>query len=231
MGPKTFFTSKEAKRILSLSDCALMHEREKGSLKYSKKGNSFLYEINDLDLVIKHPIAEQIINWYINKHDVEINNFPAEQSTVYEIASLLKNILIPINDKFGAVIITYGFISAPLNSFIQRNSKAGTCPSLDQHSGHELNTKGARICPRGGVSCDFIVSGHESDMNIIAEYIVNNLEYDKIYYYAKNRPLHVSVSNEMQKHLQVMSLSTNGRRIPGVKAFGEDATRLVKELF
>jgi hypothetical protein len=43
-------TSKEAKRKLKIPSCELMHRRERGELRFKKRGNSFLYkiEINDI---------------------------------------------------------------------------------------------------------------------------------------------------------------------------------------
>lgn len=38
-----WFSSKETKEILDLSDCQLMHLRVSGKIKFKKKGNAFLY--------------------------------------------------------------------------------------------------------------------------------------------------------------------------------------------
>lgn len=225
-----YFTSKEMKKLLSLSDCHLMHKREKGNLPFIKKGNQFLYEVNDETLVSKHELAAQVINWYQNKHDVELDNSPYEEASIKALALMLKEILIPINDKFGKITITYGFVSSKLNAYIQKNNRTGTYPSIDQHSSHELNSKNTTICDRGGIACDFYVSGSESKMNVITDYIVSNLEFDKLYYYGSARPIHISVSNKMLKHLQIMNESENGRRIPGEKAYGDEAALLAKEL-
>lgn len=225
-----YFTSKEMKKLLSLSDCHLMHEREKGNLPFIKKGNQFLYEVDDETLVSNHDLAAQVINWYQNKHEIELDNTPTEVTSIKALALLLKEILIPINDKFGKITITYGFVSSELNSYIQKNSRTGTYPSIDQHSSHELNANNICICDRGGIACDFYVSGFENKMNVITDYIISKLEFDKLYYYGSTRPIHVSVSNAMQKHLQIMNESANGRRIPGKKAYGDEAVSLAKEL-
>jgi hypothetical protein len=42
-------TSTEAKRLLKLSDCKLMHVREQGIIRAVKKGRSFLYNVNDIE--------------------------------------------------------------------------------------------------------------------------------------------------------------------------------------
>lgn len=225
-----YFTSKEMKKLLSLSDCHLMHEREKGNLPFIKKGNRFLYKVDDEMLVSKHELSYQVINWYQHIHEVDLDNSPVEDGSIKAIASLLKEILIPINNEFGAIKITYGFVSSQLNTYIQKNSPSGTCPSIDQHSSHELNSINNSICKRGGLACDFYVLGYESKMNEITDYIVNNLRFDKLYYYDSDRPIHISVSEDMLRHLQIMNESDNGRRIPGRKAFGKEAISLAKEL-
>jgi hypothetical protein len=59
---------------------------------------------------------------------------------------------------------------------------------------------------------------------------VQNLNYDRIYYYGELRPLHISVSQSPAKHLQVMKVSENGRRYPSIKAYGKDALHLAETL-
>ena len=50
--PNKTITSKEAKRLLKVSDCELMHLRTSGKVKATKKGNSYLYDL-PVDLVNK----------------------------------------------------------------------------------------------------------------------------------------------------------------------------------
>lgn len=40
---KEYYTSKEAKKILKVSDCKLMHLREEGKIMAVKKGRAFMY--------------------------------------------------------------------------------------------------------------------------------------------------------------------------------------------
>ncbi len=54
-------------------------------------------------------------------------------------------------------------------------------------------------------------------------FIVNKLSFDKIYYYANDKPLHVSVENESERHLQIMNIGDKSRRIHGRKAYGNEA--------
>jgi excisionase family DNA binding protein len=46
---KEYYTSKEAKKILKVSDCKLMHLREEGKIKAVKKGRAFLYKTESLE--------------------------------------------------------------------------------------------------------------------------------------------------------------------------------------
>ena len=46
---KKHLSSKETMKVLKVSSCELMHLREYHNLKFIKKGNSYLYESNDLE--------------------------------------------------------------------------------------------------------------------------------------------------------------------------------------
>ena len=88
---------------------------------------------------------------------------------------------------------------------------------------------GKQICSRGGAACDFFVEGVAT--SDIVRFITQRLNYDRIYYYGNNRPLHVSIHlTEPLRHLQVMCESENGRRYPGKKAFGDQAVILAEDL-
>ncbi|NRA83917.1 MAG: hypothetical protein HRU22_09190 [Gammaproteobacteria bacterium] len=159
-----------------------------------------------------------------------INNTPKKPESLAAMRLMVSNILIAVENKFGEIVITYGFVGSELNRYIQANSSSGTCPSIDQHASFELNTKNNPICPRAGFSCDFTVVGYEQDMTDVVEFIVNTLEYDKLYFYGANRPLHVSVNEQPQRHLQIMGHSGTGRRYPKKKAYGENAIQLIKDI-
>jgi hypothetical protein len=45
MENKKWFNSKEAKTLLSLSDCQLMHIRLAGKIEFKKEGRGFFYLI------------------------------------------------------------------------------------------------------------------------------------------------------------------------------------------
>ena len=180
--------------------------------------------------LLLHPLAKQLLNWYQKKHHICIDNSPKEVESIKSILMLVETVLIPVSKKFGEIKITYGFVSPELNRYIQRNSSSGTYPSTDQHAASELNQANNQICNRQGLACDFIVNGYEKQVGQIMLFIVNNLDFDKIYYYGKDKPLHVSVGDKSEKHLQIMDVSKNGRRIPGKKAYGNKAKLLAEEL-
>ncbi|MFT5757820.1 MAG: hypothetical protein ACI9LM_002556 [Alteromonadaceae bacterium] len=230
MPQNLLFSSKEFKKLLSISDCELMHMRVSGELKFVKKGNAFLYKLHDKHLLLKHPIANQLFNWYQNKHDISLDNIPKASESIQSTIMMIETILLPISKKFGDINITYGFVSYELNKYIQKNSSSGTYPSIDQHAASELNNANNHICKRHGLACDFIVYGYENQMDKVMLFIVNNLSFDKIYFYGHDKPIHVSVGNESERHLQVMNVSDKGRRIPGRKAYGNEAKVLAEEL-
>lgn len=46
---KDYYTSKEAKKVLKVADCELMHLREEGTIKAVKKGIAFMYDAQIVD--------------------------------------------------------------------------------------------------------------------------------------------------------------------------------------
>ena len=230
MQQEILFSSKEFKQLLGVSDCELMHMRVSGKLKFIKKGSSFLYKLHDEQLLLKHPIANQLFNWYQNKHSISLDNIPKASESILSTIMMIERVLLPISKKLGDINVTYGFVSPELNRYIQKHSSSGTYPSIDQHAASELNQANKQICKRHGLACDFIVNGYEKQMDKVMLFIVNNLNFDKIYYYGNDRPLHVSVGNKSERHLQIMNVSDQGRRIPGKKAYGNEAKMLAEEL-
>lgn len=143
------------------------------------------------------------------QRDPTINNIPQSNETFEAIASLCQNILDPIQERFGEVILTYGFASNNLTKKINKN----IYPKLDQHSGYEKNSKGVHICKRLGLACDFYIE--KIDMNIIAKFIIENLPFDRLYFYESDRPIHVSIGPENKK-LIVKMTKYNNRKVPKV---------------
>jgi hypothetical protein len=135
---------------------------------------------------------------------------------------------LPLEREFGGLSITYGFTSFKLKNYIAKNSPKGTAPNLDQHASCELNSKGDEICARDGAACDLIIE--KQSMANIVRFITSKLNYDRIYYYGQDRPLHVSANASPARHLQVMKDSPTGRRYPASKGFGTDAIKLAETL-
>jgi hypothetical protein len=178
--------------------------------------------------VLEHPLGQQLIGWYKNKHDIQIDNTPKNSSSRLALEQLVNEILLPIAKEFGKLQTTYGFTSPALQRYIKLHSPSGTAPDIDQHSASELNLNAKPICNRGGAACDIIVE--TQSMANIVRFIVKNLRYDRIYYYGSHRPMHVSCNEIPNAHLQIMKESKNGKRYPAKKAFGEATIKLSESL-
>lgn len=48
-----YLTSKEAKVVLKVQDCDLMHLRTSGKLRFTKKGNAFMYLRKSIEEFLK----------------------------------------------------------------------------------------------------------------------------------------------------------------------------------
>ena len=136
-------------------------------------------------------------------------NVPIEPDSYTAIHDLAVNVLDPVIEYFGAIKLTYGFCSHGLSKLISGK----IAPKLDQHSSYEKNKSGAYICARLGAAVDFIVE--DEDMLEVANWIVSNLNFDRVYFYGRDKPLHVSFSLNPSEQVTVMKsdLHTN-RRIP-----------------
>jgi DNA phosphorothioation-associated putative methyltransferase len=136
-----------------------------------------------------------------------IENSPHSPDSFNALADLARLILDPIVEYFGKIEITHGFCSAEL----ARQIKGGIDTRLDQHSAYELNTRGKRMCDRGGAAVDLLVV--DEDMRDVADWIAVHLPFDRLYYYGPARPLHVSYGPEARGELIEME-DVNGRRMP-----------------
>lgn len=172
----------------------------------------------------------QLISWYTRRHpdwQLEKNNAAESADSLFWLKQLDKNILTPLSHEFGDITITYGFTSHELIKKILKDSPAYIAPELDQHAAHEMNTKGNRICKRNGAACDIYIGGYENQMQVIASYIIKNLKFDRLYFYGKSRPLHISAGPELSHFVQLMTTKTNGKRHPGKRGYGKDALKLI----
>ena len=115
-------------------------------------------------------------------------NLPKQPDSYTALLELAKNLLDPVIDYYGMIRLNYGFCSPELS----RKIPGRIAPKLDQHAACECNRKGEPICPRLGAAVDFIVE--DEDMAEVARWIMANLPYDRLYYYGKDRPIHLSQS-------------------------------------
>ena len=121
---------------------------------------------------------------------MSMDNAPEEPNTYVALRELAILILDPVSEHFGPITLTYGVATPRLIKKIRRNIS----PRVDQHSSYELSEAGRTICCRGGAACDFVVSGFSS--LVVAQWIVENTKFDRLYYYGVDRPVHVSAADE-----------------------------------
>lgn len=138
-----------------------------------------------------------------------VSNIPLNPKTYNALSRLALEVLDPVIDYFGSIVLTYGFSSSELAKKIDSN----IAPKLDQHSGHECNRLGNPICDRLGIACDFIVE--DESMFEVVRWVVSHTNFDRLYFYGDDRPIHVSVGPENSKQVTLMLPSkTSNRRVP-----------------
>ena len=146
--------------------------------------------------------------WHrLNAIGQTIENRPLAKETWTSIRHLASKILDPVVEEFGPVTLTYGHAGAALTKHIP----GGIAPRLDQHAGHELNSRGNPICGRLGQAADFYVEGAGTDE--IARFIVTTTPFDRLYLYGVERPLVVSWSHSLTLEIVEMA-TTDGHRHP-----------------
>ena len=139
----------------------------------------------------------------------DIDNRPKSQDSIDALNALISNILEPIRLHYGHLTITHGFTSQALINKVP----SGVAKRLDQHCAHELNSRGQRICSRGGASADIYVE--KITAWELVDYIRSNLVFDRIYIYGKDSPVHVSYNDlQLTSQIVVMKPTSTGRRVP-----------------
>lgn len=172
---------------------------------------------------------EKFYNWYQSKHTVfEGVNRPLQAESIDALNRLSEKIIVPIEKQFAEITITYGFTSFELLKYIRRNSPGDMAPELDQHAAFELNSRSNRICKRDGAACDIYVKGYENQMHIIAQYVINELPFDRLYFYGSDRPIHITFGPDHKRYLHVKYRDENGNRNVGRGASGEKALTLLQ---
>lgn len=165
-------------------------------------------------------IVENIINWHLKRYP-EVGKQQPSIDSYRAIEHLATTVILPVIERFGPIEITYGFTSPKLLRLIQKVNPQGTSPKLDQHAAHEHSKSGNAFCPRFGAAVDFIAVRNSQNMDIVADWISLNIDFDRLYFYDKNRPVHVSTGPENKKAIQLMTTSKTGKRVPGRKITGK----------
>jgi hypothetical protein len=138
------------------------------------------------------------------------NNVPLAQGTFAAMRTLCAHVLDPVVNRFGPIELTYAFASAQLTRHILHR----IYPPLDQHAGHELNRADKLICPRVGLAADFVVPGVDS--RLVARWLVESTDFDRLCFYEYDRPIHVSVGPDSMHQIVHMRRGPSGRRVPRV---------------
>jgi len=139
---------------------------------------------------------------------LELDNIPKNEQTWNGLTQLSQNLLEPLTLKFGKPLITYCFASHALT----RNIKKNICPALDQHAGSELRKNSKFICSRLGQAVDLYYP--YIDSREVSAWIVDNINFDRMYFYGPDRPIHVSVGPQNSRSIILMQSSGIGRTIP-----------------
>lgn len=154
-----------------------------------------------------------------------IANRPQQPETWGAIAAMQRDLLGPMEERYGLVELTYGFAGLELIKAINaRAEEGGWLPNIhpkgDQHAGHELNTRGNRICDRDGIAVDLRVPGTSSED--VAQWVIETLPFDRIYIYGPDRPFHLSWAPEASRVGQVIRMMPldGGGLIPRVVVQG-----------
>lgn len=136
-------------------------------------------------------------------------NQPQQAETFNALRDLATYVIDPIVELFGMVELTFGLCSSALGAKIPGR----IAPKLDQHASFEVNRLGNRICERDGAAVDFILENE--NMFEVSQWILRNLDFDRLYFYGPDRPIHVSYSLAPCRQVTVMKESERtGRRMP-----------------
>ncbi|MBT9557540.1 MAG: hypothetical protein IV100_15985 [Myxococcales bacterium] len=141
-----------------------------------------------------------------------VDNVPRQTGTWDGLRRVATEVLDPVIERFGPIRLTYGFAGPALT----RQIAGRIAPSLDQHAGSELNARGRPTCPRLGQAVDLHVAGLGS--RELAQWLIANTPFDRLYFYGDERPVHVSVGPDESRAVVTMLQGPSGRRIPKVVA-------------
>jgi len=168
--------------------------------------------IPDLDTPCgQHFTYRRLIECGETQARIGFDNRPKQPETYTALYELATRILDPVMEYFGGIRLTFGFCSPSLAKQIHGR----IAPELDQHASHELNRRGTPVCTRAGAAVDFLVE--DENMAEVADWIAQNLPFDRLYYYGRDKPVHVSYGPENARQYVEMSQGKSGRLIPKVR--------------
>ena len=139
-----------------------------------------------------------------------LENRPQQPESYNALIDLARSILDPVIDYFGMIHLTYGFCSPPL----ARQIPSRIDPRRDQHAAHEVNRRGQPVCTRLGAAVDFIID--DENMLEVAQWIVANTPFDRLYFYGADQPIHVSFGPNHDRQIVRMATAPSGRLTPQV---------------
>lgn len=175
-------------------------------------------------LTSTRPLLHCCETWHVLATAGEVlTNRPEQPDTWHAMAELDRHLLQPLEERYGVVTLTYGFAGRELVKAVEKRAAENdrmpnVTPAGDQHAGHELNTRGNRICKRDGFAVDLRVPG-QSSLDVI-DWVVENLPFDRIYFYDAERPFHLSWAPEPVGQVVQMIEKEGGRLIPRVTRKG-----------
>jgi len=165
--------------------------------------------IPDLDQACgKHFTFRSFIECGETQERLRLKNLPLNPATYNALYDLATQVLDPVVDYFGGIRLTYGFCSAELGRHISKR----VAPKLDQHAACEVGPREGPICDRLGASCDFIVD--DENMYEVADWIIANLPFDRLYFYGADRPIHISYGPENSRTAYQMVGTAGGTVVP-----------------
>lgn len=137
-----------------------------------------------------------------------IDPWPQNAQSVAALTALACELLDPLIAEFkhSRFRLTYGFCSDSLRrSLLKTNPETGKpfgriAPKLDQHMSFEMNPKGEPFCSRLGAAVDFKIDG-VGGLDVASWMIKERLPFDRLYFYGKERPLHVSFGPQHSRYI------------------------------
>lgn len=138
------------------------------------------------------------------------DNVPRTAETFAAMRDLCAVVLDPVVRRFGKIDLTYAFASPRLTKHVSGLIH----PPGDQHAGHELNRADKPVCSRLGLSADF--RAPDVDSREVARWVVEHTAFDRLYFYAPDRPFHVSVGPDAKRQIVSMRRGPSGRLVPHV---------------